>query len=235
MKDPSGIDRGDWRTGSTRQVRGRSTHWWTRSTSGRILQVAWEKVKRNRGAGGIDGEDLAAFEAELEANLERLHQRAQGWHLRAPTGAAAPDPQGGETGEVSARWASRRSTIGCVNRRYSTGWNRSSIRYSMKPTSGIGQEGPPRMHSERSGASWKQENEWVVDADLKDFLDRCSYYPPADLGSSKRSGIASGSFIFSPLRLPCETWMASSSPRLTRCNTVWRDTPRMRMASTMGT
>ncbi len=36
------------------------------------LQVAWEKVKRNRGAGGIDGEDLAAFEAQLEANLDRL-------------------------------------------------------------------------------------------------------------------------------------------------------------------
>lgn len=38
------------------------------------LQVAWEKVKSNRGAGGIDGEDLMAFEAELEANLERLYQ-----------------------------------------------------------------------------------------------------------------------------------------------------------------
>lgn len=37
------------------------------------LAVAWEKVKRNRGAGGIDGTDLAAFEAELEANLEQLH------------------------------------------------------------------------------------------------------------------------------------------------------------------
>ena len=80
-----------------------------------------------------------------------------------------------------------------------------------------------------------ERTQWVVEADIKGFLDRCSYYPPADLGLSKRSGIASGSFIFSPLRLPCETWMASSSPRLTRCNTVWRDTPRMRMASTMGT
>ena len=38
------------------------------------LEVAWEKVKRNRGAGGVDGEDLAAFEASLDANLERLHR-----------------------------------------------------------------------------------------------------------------------------------------------------------------
>ena len=37
------------------------------------LAVAWEKVKRNGGAGGVDGEDLAAFEAQRDANLERLH------------------------------------------------------------------------------------------------------------------------------------------------------------------
>ena len=80
-----------------------------------------------------------------------------------------------------------------------------------------------------------QSAEWILEGDIRGCLDRCSYYPPADFGSSKRSGIASGSFILSPLRLPCETWMASSSPRLTRCNTVWRDTPRMRMASTIGT
>ena len=49
------------------------------------LAVAWEKVKRNRGVGGIDGEDLAAFEAELEANLERLHQELK-------DGTYAPQP-----------------------------------------------------------------------------------------------------------------------------------------------
>jgi retron-type reverse transcriptase len=29
----------------------------------------------------------------------------------------------------------------------------------------------------------------VLDADVKNFLDRCSYYPPADAGSWKRSGV----------------------------------------------
>ena len=38
------------------------------------LEVAWEKVKRNRGAGGVDGEGLEAFEVALDANLERLHR-----------------------------------------------------------------------------------------------------------------------------------------------------------------
>ena len=38
------------------------------------LDVAWEKVKRNRGSGGVDGEDSQAFEASLDANLDRLHR-----------------------------------------------------------------------------------------------------------------------------------------------------------------
>jgi RNA-directed DNA polymerase len=37
------------------------------------LELAWKKVKRNKGAGGIDGESLEEFEANLMGNLERLH------------------------------------------------------------------------------------------------------------------------------------------------------------------
>ena len=51
-----------------------STHWRDKVYKRKNLEVAWEKVKRNRGAGGVDGEDLAAFEASLDANLDRLHR-----------------------------------------------------------------------------------------------------------------------------------------------------------------
>lgn len=37
------------------------------------LELAWEKVKRNRGAGGIDGQSIADFEKDLEGNLRQLH------------------------------------------------------------------------------------------------------------------------------------------------------------------
>ena len=40
--------------------------------------------------------------------------------------------------------------------------------------------------------------------------------------------------IRSPFCLPRMTWTASSSPRLTRCNTVWRETPSALIASRMG-
>ena len=38
------------------------------------LEMAWEKVKRNKGAGGIDGESIEDFELDLVGNLKRLHE-----------------------------------------------------------------------------------------------------------------------------------------------------------------
>jgi hypothetical protein len=38
------------------------------------LEMAWEKVKENRGSGGVDGQNLEAFEVQLNQQLDRLHQ-----------------------------------------------------------------------------------------------------------------------------------------------------------------
>jgi retron-type reverse transcriptase len=38
------------------------------------LEMAWEKVKENRGSGGVDGQNLETFEAQLDQQLDRLHR-----------------------------------------------------------------------------------------------------------------------------------------------------------------
>ena len=75
----------------------------------------------------------------------------------------------------------------------------------------------------------------VVDADLSKYLDPSSHYPRALETRLKRSGWGSGTLMRKPFLRPRHTCTASSSPRFTRCNTVWRVTPRSRVASIMGT
>ena len=42
------------------------------------LRAAWEKVKANRGSGGVDGQSLGEFEQGLEGHLRRLHEELRG-------------------------------------------------------------------------------------------------------------------------------------------------------------
>src|SRR5690242_21959959 len=36
------------------------------------LEIAWERVKANRGSGGVDGQSLRAFAAQVDQQLDRL-------------------------------------------------------------------------------------------------------------------------------------------------------------------
>src|SRR6266536_3323332 len=59
----------------------------------------------------------------------------------------------------------------------------------------------------------------------------CSF---ADCRGQNRPVWAGGGSIRRPFARPVRTWTACSSPRLTRCNRVWRETPWARMASRTG-
>src|SRR5207344_3033112 len=84
-----------------------------------------------------------------------------------------------------------------------------------------------------AGIYRKQVN-WVLDADIQGFLDPVSYCPQVHEVHANSSACRAITLMRSPFCRPRVTWTASSSPRLTRCNTVWRETPSARIASRIG-
>ena len=70
-----------------------------------------------------------------------------------------------------------------------------------------------------------QSYEWVVEGDIDACLEGSSHCSFADYWVAKRRSLGLGGSIRRPFRRPVRTWTARSSPRLTRCNSVWRDTP----------
>ena len=55
------------------------------------LEMAWEKVKAKWGSGGVDGQSLEAFAADLDQQLDRLHRELPASpveaHRRFPSGS----------------------------------------------------------------------------------------------------------------------------------------------------
>ena len=71
---------------------------------------------------------------------------------------------------------------------------------------------------------------WILDADLKAALDAWSHCSFADCHGQNSWSWGLGSSIRRPFMRPVRVRTARSSPRFTRCNMVWRETPRARVA-----
>ncbi len=101
------------------------------------LKLAWERVRANQGAGGTDGVTIGEFEADLDANLERLHRELREKAYR---------PQ-----------AVRRLEIPKSSRRWSIAWSRSLRRSLIRAALGIARVARPPMPWPKSGAKWRLE------------------------------------------------------------------------------
>jgi transposase len=84
------------------------------------------------------------------------------------------------------------------------------------------------------GAGLAAGEEAIFDLDFHAVMVCASHCSLADCESQNRPVWAGGGSIRRPFARPVRTWTACSSPRLTRCNRVWRDTPWARMASRTG-
>ena len=193
--------------------------------------TAWRKVRANQGAAGIDDVSVAEFEKKLKNNLYRIWNRmSSGSYVPPPVRRVMiPKPDGRE----------RPLGIPTVGDRIAQMVVKMYLEPKVEPLF------HPDSYGYRPGKSaldavgtcrqrcWRYD--WVVDLDIKGFLETSSYYTPFHEDWSKSPGWLSKTLIRKPLRFPRCTCTAASSPRFTRCNTVWRETPRMRIALNMST
>jgi retron-type reverse transcriptase len=197
-----------------------------------VLAHAYAQCRSNKGAPGVDGQDFADIEAY---GLERwLGELALA--LRKET--YRPEPI-------------RRVFIPKANGKLrplgiSTVRDRVCMTAAMLVLEPIFEaDFPPELYAYRAGRNAQQAvieveellfrgHPEVVDADLADYLDPVSYCPLVDEAHANSSAGRVNTLILSPFCRPRVTWTASISPRLTRCNTVCRETPSALIASRMG-
>src|SRR6202161_503715 len=63
------------------------------------LEMAWETVKANRGSGGVDGQSLDGFAAQLDRPLDRVQSELKEDVYRPQPVRQGPIPNGGKAGE----------------------------------------------------------------------------------------------------------------------------------------
>ncbi len=133
------------------------------------LELAWDKVKRNKGAGGIDGQSIPEFEKNSEEYLARLHDE-----LRTKTYQPKPVkqqliPKSGQPGTF------RPLGIPTVYDRICQQALLNRLEPIFEPIFDDANFGYRRGRSTKDAMRkiWKEieaGNEWIVDADLKDFF-----------------------------------------------------------------
>jgi RNA-directed DNA polymerase len=199
--------------------------------SKRVVWEAYQWVKANNGAAGVDGESIEEFEKNLKNNLYKLWNRMSSGSYFAPPVRVVeiPKTDGGK----------RALGIPTVGDRVAQVVTKMYLEPRVEPYFHGDSYGyrPGKSAVQAVGVARKRcwQYDWVLDVDIKGFLEISSYCAPFHERLSKRVAWIPNTLIYKPFRFPQRTWTAERSPRFTRCNTVCRETPRSRMASTIGT
>ena len=143
------------------------------------VQEAWEKVKANKGAPGVDGVTLAEFESGLKNNLYKIWNRmSSGSYFPPPVKAVEiPKPHGGGTRVLGVPCAADRIAQTVVAAR---------LEKAVEPIFHHDSYGyrPRRSALDAVAACRKRcwKKDWVIDLDVEKFLDASSHCSFADCG-----------------------------------------------------
>ena len=133
------------------------------------LEMAWEKVKANRGSGGVDGQSLEGFAAQLDQQLDRLHRELKEDVYRPQPVRQVQIPKAGKPGE------SRMLGVPTIYDRVCQQALLNRLEPIFEPVFDDANFGYRRGRSTQDAMRkvWKEiqsGREWIVDADLKDFF-----------------------------------------------------------------
>jgi RNA-directed DNA polymerase len=133
------------------------------------LEMAWEKVKANRGSGGVDGQSLEAFAAQLDQQLNRLQSELKEDTYQPQPVRQVQIPKAGKPGEF------RTLGIPTIYDRVCQQALLNRLEPIFEPVLDEANFGYRRGRSTKDAMRkvWKEiqsGREWIVDADLKDFF-----------------------------------------------------------------
>lgn len=133
------------------------------------LSIAWERVRQNRGAGGVDGQSIEAFEEQLEEQLEGLHAELRTNTYRPRPVKQTRIPKAGKPGEH------RVLGIPTIYDRVCQQALLNRLEPIFEPAFDDANFGYRRGRSTKDALRkvWKEieaGREWIVDADLRDFF-----------------------------------------------------------------
>jgi group II intron reverse transcriptase/maturase len=138
------------------------------------LELAWQKVRQNRGAGGIDGQSIEAFEENLAENLNRLHKELKDDTYCPQAVRQKMIPKSGQPGKF------RPLGIPTVYDRVCQQAMQNRLEPIFEPGFDDANFGYRKGRSTKDAMRkiWKELREgceWIVDADLKDFFGSVSH------------------------------------------------------------
>jgi RNA-directed DNA polymerase len=133
------------------------------------LEMAWERVQANGGSGGVDGQSLAGFAAQVDEQLDRLQQELSDEAYRPQPVRQAPIPKAGKPGEY------RMLGIPAIYDRVCQQALLNRLEPIFEPVFDDANFGYRRGRSTQDALRkvWREiesGGEWIVDADLKDFF-----------------------------------------------------------------
>ena len=133
------------------------------------LKLAWERVRANQGASGTDGVSIEAFAVNLEENLERLHRELRDETYQPQAVRRLEIPKRGAPGKT--RPLGIPSVYDRVCQQALVNRLEPIFEKVFDPSSFGYRKG--RKTSDALTKIWREVeagNEWIVDADLKDYF-----------------------------------------------------------------